>query len=39
MTEVKSHFSDFLKNIRLSKNQVQDLAKGHKTLKKTSFRR
>ncbi len=34
MTEVKSHFSDFLKNIRLSKNQVQDLAKGHKTLRK-----
>lgn len=34
MTELKSHFSDFLKNIRLSKNQVQDLAKGHKTLRK-----
>lgn len=34
MTEAKSHFNDFLKNIRLSKNQIQDLAKGHKTLRK-----
>ncbi|PRY73818.1 SMODS domain-containing nucleotidyltransferase [Alkalibacterium olivapovliticus] len=34
MTEAKLHFIDFLKNIRLSKNQVQDLATGHKTLRK-----
>lgn len=33
MTEAKQHFKDFLTNIRLSKNQINDLATGHKTLR------
>ncbi|UNL87446.1 SMODS domain-containing nucleotidyltransferase [Priestia koreensis] len=32
--EVKSYFSDFLKNIRLTSNQTNDLKQGHKTLRK-----
>lgn len=33
MTTANSYFTDFLKNIRLSRNQVKDLAKGHNTLR------
>lgn len=33
MATVNTYFSDFLKNIRLSGNQIKDLAKGHNTLR------
>jgi len=32
--EVKPYFTDFLSNIRLTKNQTDDLKTGHKTLRK-----
>ncbi|WP_086444242.1 SMODS domain-containing nucleotidyltransferase [Candidatus Enterococcus lemimoniae] len=33
MATVNSYFSDFLKNIRLTQNQIKDLARGHNTLR------
>lgn len=33
MATVNSYFTDFLKNIRLTQNQIKDLAKGHNTLR------
>lgn len=33
MTTANYYFTDFLKNIRLSQNQIKDLAKGHNTLR------
>ena len=34
MSTVPSYFKDFLSNIRLSANQVNDLKNGHMTLRK-----
>ena len=34
MSTVPSYFKDFLSNIRLSDNQVNDLKTGHTTLRK-----
>lgn len=31
--KLTTYFNDFLSNIRLTKNQVDDLIKGHKTLR------
>lgn len=33
MATVNSYFTDFLKNIRLTSNQIKDLARGHNTLR------
>ncbi|WP_413522060.1 SMODS domain-containing nucleotidyltransferase [Brochothrix thermosphacta] len=33
MATVNSYFTDFLKNIRLTQNQIKDLARGHNTLR------
>ena len=34
MSTVPSYFKDFLTNIRLSENQINDLKTGHTTLRK-----
>ena len=34
MSTVTNYFKDFLSNIRLSENQVNDLKTGHSTLRK-----
>ena len=33
MAIVNTYFKDFLRNIRLSENQIKDLARGHNTLR------
>lgn len=38
MSNVPTYFSDFLSNIRLSDNQINDLKTGHSTLRETAGR-